>query len=120
MTAPSGGQYEPVNCTVYRPTLSVDNGEPVTDPHATDGTLIYTGRIRFVRQVYGREAISQGRVDSTNQVYIRMNRNVKTVSITPDMTIHHRGNVYGIIGINDIPYTDDEIEFICQTRNQVM
>lgn len=112
MSGPSAGWFDPIDAVFKAPSYGVKHGEPSNSVPVD----FFKGPIRFPRNQFGREQIIQNQTVSTNSVFIRVRRNRITEQITAEMTIHHRGKVYGIIAPYTADYLTDELEFVCQVN----
>lgn len=107
------GRYDPIPAIIYQPVTNTANYEPIQT-----GQELCKQFIRFPQQFrWSSETLSFHQLQSQSQQTIRMRRTPTTESIDPTMEIHHRGIIYGIVGISPVPSTErDEIEFTVQYR----
>lgn len=112
----SQGKYHPKPAYIYRmvTTYAENSREPIQTPEIFLRTFIRIPRNWQMTM----EMPVQNQQTSQNQCVIAMRLNSKTLQINPSMEIHHRGRVYGILG--PVPMTEDldELEFVCQFKEQ--
>lgn len=117
MSGPSAGVYDPVKALFEKPVRGgTVSGEPTQDTWAT-----FTSRhIRFLQKPTmdaRREASVQKQQVSRDLLVIKCRRDSKTELIQVDMRMTHRGNVWQIVGVDNIDYSQDEVQLLCQRVN---
>lgn len=114
------GKYHPKPAKIYRKvtTFVDEDGNATREPQQTV-ELFCRVFIRIPRQwQMGMEQQVQKQTTSFGQCVWAMPSNSKTRQIDASMELHHDGVVYGLIA--KIPLTEDldEIEWLCQFKDQ--
>lgn len=94
-TRPSGGDIDPVLAKIYRPERqSMASGEAT----ALEYVLFKKVRIKSPRGLWVAERSNQGHAQSTSDLAIEVRNENGGESLTADMVISHRRNIYQIKG----------------------
>lgn len=118
MTGPSAGSYDPVPAVFLLPQRGeTEAGEPT---HVTYTTFCRR-YVRFMMKATfdaNRETAERGQLVSQDMLVFRARRDSRTEQIGPTFLVEHRGQTWQIVGVNQLDYAFDEVEFLAKRVNQ--
>lgn len=113
-------KYDPRLAWFYEPVESIsESGEPITTPLPPIDTGVVAPflktAIRYMTS-QSRELQKSGQQASVTTGVARIRTNSKSGQIKANWIFVHKEMWYEIVGFRDVPFQDNEIEFLYQVR----